>query len=165
MASIVESAPAKINLTLEVGEKRADGYHELRSVMTSATLCDTLRVEKADTVTLSCDRADLPVDGRNLAVKAAQAFFAATGIKGGCRILLQKRIPSEAGLGGGSSDAAAVLRALRKLYAPDMPAEELEATARFTLSTSSGVTHTVKEVATPSGSVILLPALSYTSLT
>ena len=127
MASIVELAPAKINLTLEVGEKRADGYHELRSVMTSAALCDTLTVEKADTVTLSCDRADLPTDGRNLAVKAAQAFFAATGIQGGCRILLQKRIPSEAGLGGGSSDAAAVLRALRKLYAPDMPAEELEA--------------------------------------
>lgn len=127
MAYIVELAPAKINLTLEVGEKRADGYHELRSVMTSAALCDTLTVEKADTVTLSCDRADLPVDGHNLAVKAAQAFFAATGIKGGCRILLQKRIPSEAGLGGGSSDAAAVLRALRKLYAPDMPAEELEA--------------------------------------
>lgn len=123
---MTEYAYAKLNLTLEVGEKRTDGYHELRSVMTSATMCDTLTVEKAKDITLACDRADLPTDGRNLAVKAAQAFFAARGMEGGCHIRLKKRIPSEAGLGGGSSDAAAVLRALRTLYAPDMPMEELE---------------------------------------
>ena len=124
---VTEKAYAKLNLTLEVGEKRPDGYHELISVMTSATLHDTVTVEKADAITLLCDRTDLPTDGRNLAVKAAQAFFETTGIKGGCHISLEKRIPSEAGLGGGSSDAAAVLRALRNLYAPDMPTEELEA--------------------------------------
>lgn len=124
---VTEKAYAKLNLTLEVGEKRPDGYHELISVMTSATLHDTVTVEKADAITLLCDRTDLPTDGRNLAVKAAQAFFETTGIKGGCHIILEKRIPSEAGLGGGSSDAAAVLRALRNLYAPDMPTEELEA--------------------------------------
>ena len=123
---VTEKAYAKLNLTLEVGEKRPDGYHELISVMTSATLHDTVTVEKADAITLLCDRTDLPTDGRNLAVKAAQAFFETTGIKGGCHISLEKRIPSEAGLGGGSSDAAAVLRALRNIYAPDMPTEELE---------------------------------------
>lgn len=123
---MTEYAYAKLNLTLEVGEKRTDGYHELRSVMTSATLCDTLTLEKAAAITMECDRADLPIDGHNLAVKAAQAFFAASGMEGGCHIRLKKQIPSEAGLGGGSSDAAAVLRALRRLYAPDMPMEELE---------------------------------------
>lgn len=121
-----EYAWAKLNLTLEVGKRRPDGYHELRSVMTSATLCDVVDVEKADLVTLVCDRVDLPTDGRNLAVKAAEAFFAATGIQGGCRIRLEKRIPSEAGLGGGSSDAAAVLRALRDLYAQELPLEQVE---------------------------------------
>ena len=124
---MLEYACAKLNLTLEVGEKRSDGYHELRSVMTSASLCDVVDVEKAKTVTLMCDRADLPIDGRNLAVKAAELFFAETGINGGCHIALEKHIPSEAGLGGGSSDAAAVLRALRVLYVPEMPMEKLEA--------------------------------------
>ncbi len=122
-----EYAHAKLNLTLEVGEKRPDGYHELRSVMTSASLCDVLDVEKCKGITLACDRADLPTDGRNLAVKAAELFFEFAGIDGGCHIALEKHIPSEAGLGGGSSDAAAVLRALRTLYAPEMSAEELEA--------------------------------------
>lgn len=123
---MTEFAYAKLNITLEVGEKRSDGYHNLRSVMTSASLHDTLMVEKAETVTLACNRPDLPTDGRNLAVKAALAFFEKTGMAGGCRIGLTKRIPSEAGLGGGSSDAAAVLRALRILYVPEMPMEELE---------------------------------------
>lgn len=123
---MTEKAYAKLNLTLEVGEKRSDGYHNLRSVMTSATLCDTLTVEKAAEITMVCNRADLPTDGRNLAVKAAMAFFEKTSIDGGCHIELTKCIPSEAGLGGGSSDAAAVLRALRILYAPEMPMEELE---------------------------------------
>lgn len=121
-----EYAYAKLNLTLDVGEKRPDGYHELRSVMTSASLCDVLDVEKEKGITLTCDRADLPADGRNLAVKAAETFFAETGIAGGCHIHLEKHIPSEAGLGGGSSDAAAVLRALRILYAPELSEEELE---------------------------------------
>lgn len=123
---MTEFAYAKLNLTLEVGEKRSDGYHDLRSIMTSASLHDTVMVEKAIDITMACDRSDLPTDGRNLAVKAALAFFEKMGIVGGCHIELTKRIPSEAGLGGGSSDAAAVLRALRTLYAPQMPMEELE---------------------------------------
>ena len=128
-----EKAYAKLNLTLEVGEKRADGYHELTSVMTSATLYDTVIVETLPTagITVECDRADVPTDDSNLAVKAAAVFFAARKAAGdnrvwGCHIRLQKQIPMEAGLGGGSSDAAAVLRALRALYAPELSKEELE---------------------------------------
>ena len=123
---MTENAYAKLNLTLEVGGKRADGYHDLTSVMTAVSLCDVVTVEKSDTVTLTCDRKDLPLDDRNLAVQAARRFFAETGIRGGASITLDKNIPSEAGLAGGSSDAAAVLRALRTLYAPELPMEELE---------------------------------------
>ena len=124
---VTENAYAKLNLTLEVGAKRPDGYHDLTSVMTSASLYDTVAVEKSDTITLQCDRSDLPRDSRNLAVRAAQAFFREMEIEGGAAIDLKKRIPSEAGLGGGSSDAAAVLRALRTLYAPELSWERLEA--------------------------------------
>ena len=130
---VTEKAYAKLNLTLEVGEKRADGYHDLISVMTSATLYDTVIVETLPTagITVECDRADVPTDDSNLAVKAAAVFFAARKAAGdnrvwGCHIRLQKQIPMEAGLGGGSSDAAAVLRALRALYAPELSKEELE---------------------------------------
>ena len=128
-----EKAYAKLNLTLEVGEKRSDGYHDLTSVMTSAGLYDTVTVETLPTggITVECDRADVPTDDSNLAVKAAAAFFAGRKAAGdtrvrGCHIRLQKQIPMEAGLGGGSSDAAAVLRALRALYAPGLSEEELE---------------------------------------
>ena len=83
---VTEKAYAKLNLTLEVGEKRADGYHELTSVMTSATLCDIVDVEKSAEISLLCNRADLPTDGRNLAVKAAETFFTEMSINGGCQI-------------------------------------------------------------------------------
>ena len=135
---VTEKAYAKLNLTLEVGEKRPDGYHELRSVMTSAALWDTILVEPLaqNGITVECDRSDVPTDDSNLAVKAAAAFFVAlregnpTDIRPrGCHIRLQKQIPMEAGLGGGSSDAAAVLRALRTLYAPAMSLDELETIA------------------------------------
>ena len=130
---VTEKAYVKLNLTLEVGEKRTDGNHELTSVMTSASLFDTVTVETlpAAGITVECDRMDVPTDDSNLAVKAAAVFFAGRKAAGdnrvlGCHIRLQKQIPMEAGLGGGSSDAAAVLRALRALYAPELSEEELE---------------------------------------
>ena len=122
---VTEYAYAKLNLTLEMGEKRRDGFHEITSIMTSVSLCDRITVEKEAAITLLCDRSDLPLDVGNLAVKAAVVFFRETGIEGGAAIQLKKKIPSEAGLGGGSSDAAAVLRALRRLYAPEISLEEL----------------------------------------
>ena len=126
---VVELAPAKLNLTLDVGAKHHDGYHDVTSVMTSAALHDMVTVEsKPDGgISLSCSDATLPCDESNLAYRAAKLFFDHFGIEcEGLHIHLEKHIPMQAGLGGGSSDAAAVLRALRQLYAPNMKLRELE---------------------------------------
>lgn len=126
---VVELAPAKLNLTLDVGAKHHDGYHDVTSVMTSAALHDIVTVESevGGGIRLSCSDATLPCDETNLAYRAAKLFFDHFGIEcEGVHIHLEKHIPMQAGLGGGSSDAAAVLRALRQLYAPNMKLRELE---------------------------------------
>ena len=126
----VEKAYAKVNLTLAVGEKRPDGYHEVVSVMQRVSLCDTLTAEQTrEGITLTCSDPALPSGEENLAHRAASLFFRETGIAGGVALTLEKRIPSQAGLGGGSSDAASALLALRKLYAPALPDTELETMA------------------------------------
>lgn len=124
---ITENAYAKINLTLSVCEKRADGYHNIDSLMHSITLSDTVTLEKADGITLSLTEGDAPLGRENLMVQAAELFFKKTGISGGVSMTLAKRIPSEAGMGGGSSDAAAVLRGLARLYGPEISLETLAA--------------------------------------
>lgn len=116
---LTEIAYAKINLTLSVGEKRPDGYHAIDSVMHSISLADTITLEKAPTISLSITYGEAPKGKENLMVQAAELFFQKTGISGGVTLTLEKRIPSEAGMGGGSSDAAAVLRGLQRLY--DVP--------------------------------------------
>lgn len=124
-----ELAPAKVNLTLDVGARRPDGYHEVVSVMQNVALYDTVTMESGtgEGISLTCDDAAIPADGSNLAWRAAEVFFHTTGVAcDGLHITLEKSIPSQAGLGGGSSDAAAVLRGLRKLYAPELPMEALE---------------------------------------
>ena len=126
---VTETANAKVNLTLAVGEKRPDGYHEVETVMTGAALSDTVTVARHPGIQdqLICDP---PVTARaedNLCMKALRLFFQELGVKEDfVTITIQKRIPTQAGLGGGSSDAAAVLRALRTLYAPDMTDTRLE---------------------------------------
>lgn len=128
--SCVEKAYAKVNLTLAVGEKRLDGYHEVVSVMQRVSLHDTLTAEQTrEGITLTCSDPALPSGEENLAHRAASLFFRETGIAGGAALTLQKRIPSQAGLGGGSSDAASALLALRKLYAPALSDTELETMA------------------------------------
>lgn len=128
--SCVEKAYAKVNLTLAVGEKRPDGYHEVVSVMQRVSLYDTLTAEQTrEGITLTCSDPVLPSGEENLAHRAASLFFRETGIAGGAALTLEKRIPSQAGLGGGSSDAASVLLALRKLYAPALSDTELETMA------------------------------------
>lgn len=128
--SCVEKAYAKVNLTLAVGEKRPDGYHEVVSVMQRVSLHDTLTAEQTrEGITLTCSDPALPSGEENLAHRAASLFFRETGIAGGAALTLEKRIPSQAGLGGGSSDAASALLALRKLYAPALPDTELETMA------------------------------------
>ncbi len=126
---VVELAPAKLNLTLDVGAKHHDGYHDVTSVMTSAALHDIVTVESESSgeIRLSCSDTTLACDETNLAYRAAKLFFEYFGIEcEGVHIHLEKHIPMQAGLGGGSSDAAAVLRALRQLYAPNMKLRELE---------------------------------------
>jgi len=107
---------AKINLSLEVVGRRADGYHDLVSVMQSISLADTLVFEKKAYNGIDLDTGcDLPADDNNLILRAARAYFEATGNPFGLEIKLTKRIPMKAGLGGGSADAAATLRALNMM--------------------------------------------------
>jgi 4-diphosphocytidyl-2-C-methyl-D-erythritol kinase len=107
--------PAKLNLFLAITGRRADGFHELVSVVAPVEFGDTLAVEPAADFSLTCDDPAVPADGSNLVLKAAQAFRRATGWGGGARFALTKRIPAGAGLGGGSSNAATALRALNGL--------------------------------------------------
>ena len=119
MTTLYEGAFAKLNLTLDVLGKRPDGYHNLQSVMQTISVRDDVEID-LDTGkdwTLSCDRAEIPTDETNLAWKAAEAYCQALHKDpGGIAIRIHKRIPSGAGLGGGSADAAAVLRALNRHY-------------------------------------------------
>ncbi|MBQ9986701.1 MAG: 4-(cytidine 5'-diphospho)-2-C-methyl-D-erythritol kinase [Oscillospiraceae bacterium] len=111
-------AYAKLNLTLDVLGCRADGYHDLEMIMQSISLCDSVavRIGCGGDVTAVSNVAHIPNDERNIAVKAARAFIAATGIDcGGVHIAMEKRIPSSAGMAGGSADGAAVLRLLNEL--------------------------------------------------
>jgi 4-diphosphocytidyl-2-C-methyl-D-erythritol kinase len=110
------TAAAKVNLALEVLGKRADGYHEVATVMQTIDLADRLALEDADDLTLTATTADVPTDGSNLALRAAAALRESARIDRGVRVWLDKRIPVAAGLGGGSSDAAAVLLGLNRLW-------------------------------------------------
>ncbi len=144
MEKVMELAPAKLNLTLDVGEKHPDGYHDIASVMTSAALQDVVTLERGvgEGITLTCSDPTLPCDETNLAHRAAQLFFDHATVEcDGLHIHLEKRIPMQAGLGGGSSDAAAVLRGLRKLYAPNMKLRELE---RMAIRLGSDVPYCVR---------------------
>ena len=119
MTTLYEGAFAKINLTLDVLGKREDGYHDLQSVMQTISLRDDIEIDvgTGKPWCLKCTKEGIPTDERNLAWKAAKVFFdASKKDPGGLEIRITKRIPSEAGLGGGSADAAAVLRALNRHY-------------------------------------------------
>ncbi|MCC7105104.1 MAG: 4-(cytidine 5'-diphospho)-2-C-methyl-D-erythritol kinase [Chloroflexi bacterium] len=121
-------APAKINLALEVLGRRPDGYHELRSVVQTIDLADTLEVETAATLSLQAPGLELPPE-ENLAFHAATALKERYRVQAGAALRLVKRIPERAGLGGGSSDAAAVLRVLDRLWDLSLSTAELAETA------------------------------------
>lgn len=119
MTTLYEGAFAKINLTLDVLGKREDGYHDLQSVMQTVSLRDDVEIDvgTGKPWALLCDKEGIPCDERNLAWKAAKVFEEASKKDlGGIEIRITKRIPSQAGLGGGSADAAAVLRALNRHF-------------------------------------------------
>ena len=116
---------AKINLSLDLVGKRDDGYHLLRSVMQTVSLCDIVTLKKGRSgITLRCNKWYIPTDGRNIAFKTAKAFFDKTGITPSVVIKIKKYVPCGAGLGGGSSNGAAVVNGLCKLYGVDMSADE-----------------------------------------
>lgn len=130
MITITEKAYAKVNLTLDVLGKREDGYHDLQGVMQSISLCDeiTLKLGTGAPWVLRCTEPGVPCDRKNLVWKAAEVFFEAAGMESdGLEMDLVKRIPSQAGLGGGSADAAAVLRALNRHYGNVFSQEDLAA--------------------------------------
>jgi 4-diphosphocytidyl-2-C-methyl-D-erythritol kinase len=117
-------APAKINLTLEVLGKRPDGYHEIKSLMQTISLCDILSFEKADSITLDCSDRSLQSED-NLVFRAAELLRNTAGYRSGAAIHLEKHIPVSAGLGGGSSDAAAAFLGLNKLWKCKLSREQL----------------------------------------
>jgi 4-diphosphocytidyl-2-C-methyl-D-erythritol kinase len=126
-------APAKINLSLRILGRRSDGYHDLDTVMQKLDLCDLVTVSIIDEpgIILHCPDSDLPEDSGNIVFRAALAFLAACADKGaGISITLEKRIPVAAGLGGGSSDAGAVLLGLNRLLEAGFSTAELIEIAR-----------------------------------
>ena len=130
MKTIKEKAYAKLNLSLDIISKMDDGYHAMKMVMQSAGLCDEISLSETNSkgIAVRTNLSYLPKDDRNIAVKAADMFMEETGVLiPGLFIDIQKNIPVCAGLGGGSSDGAAVLRAMNALTGAGLSAEELMA--------------------------------------
>ncbi len=120
-------APAKINIGLEIVGRRDDGYHDLVTIFQTVGLYDTLTVRQAGDMSMTATGLAVPTGETNLCLKAARAYFEATGEDAGCEIALHKTIPLGAGLGGGSSDAASTLRSLDKLFGYDVDLHEIAA--------------------------------------
>lgn len=121
-------ANAKINLSLDIVGKRDDGYHLLEMVMQSIDLHDDVQLEEIEEgIVLACDKNYIPLDNRNIAYKAAELLIRTYGIKKGVSIKINKNIPVAAGLAGGSTDAAAVLKGMNELFKLNLTEEELMA--------------------------------------
>jgi 4-diphosphocytidyl-2-C-methyl-D-erythritol kinase len=121
-------APAKINLSLKVAGRRADGFHEIETLIVPISLADELVLEKKEPgegIVFQCDDPSIPAGPQNLVVRAARAFFNHTKVAADVRIELRKKIPHGAGLGGGSSDAASTLTGLNDLYETGLPRKAL----------------------------------------
>jgi 4-diphosphocytidyl-2-C-methyl-D-erythritol kinase len=119
-------SPAKINLQLNILGRRPDGFHELETLLHPVGLHDELTLEPAARgIALTCSDPTLPADPSNLVWRAAAAFLDAGGLRTGVRLHLEKRVPREAGLGGGSANAAATLRGLNQLFGYPLPAARL----------------------------------------
>ncbi|XLQ19696.1 MAG: 4-(cytidine 5'-diphospho)-2-C-methyl-D-erythritol kinase [Candidatus Moraniibacteriota bacterium] len=129
MKKIQMTAPAKLNLCLEVVKKYPDGFHEIRSIMVkSQNLYDTVVIEfdeDSESISIECDNPDVPTNEQNICWKIAQKYFAKIGRRVGVKMIITKRIPMLAGLGGGSSDGASVLLALNEYFEDKLSNEEL----------------------------------------
>lgn len=133
--TVIESAHAKINLFLDITGRRPDGYHDIISVMHSVSLCDMLSVsaEKSDRIEilLTTNVSSLPTDQTNLVYRSALAYMSKFGVLAKAKIHIKKNIPVGAGLGGGSSDAAATLRAMNRIFGLASDNELLELAAHI----------------------------------
>lgn len=128
MDRISISTYAKINLSLDVTGKRADGYHNIDSIFEEISLCDTVTIElnNSKAISLSCSKPGIPTDSKNIAWKAADEFFEAAGISNpGMHIHIDKNIPNEAGMGGGSSNAAGVIKLLNEYFNTKMTDDKM----------------------------------------
>ena len=121
-----KKSPCKVNLILNILGKRADGFHELETVMQPVDICDELTFERAGSgLQLTCSHPELPADAKNLVHRAATSFLATAKISDGIRIHLQKNLPLAGGIGGGSANAAVSLSALNELFGSPLPLEKL----------------------------------------
>ena len=122
---------AKVNLSLDVSRLRPDGYHDIDSVAQVIDISDEIEVSKADagTIEVLVEGGDAPSGKENLIYRACEVFFAETGTRGGARFVLRKRIPVQAGLGGGSGNAAAAIAGLNRLYEGGLTRDEMAALA------------------------------------
>ena len=124
--TLEKPSPCKVNLLLNILGKRADGFHELETLMHPVNLCDTLTFARAARgIMLACSDPSLPVDMGNLVHRAASSFLEAAGVNEGIRIHLEKRVPMAAGLGGGSSNAATTLLGLNEMFGQPLAAATL----------------------------------------
>lgn len=124
---ITRKAYGKINLALDITGRRDDGYHLVRMILQTVDLYDLVTVERQEKgITLSCDDPRVPADEKNLAYKAAQAMIKSFDLPGGVKIHIEKRIPMEAGMAGGSTDAAATILAMDELFGLHADIEELD---------------------------------------
>ena len=126
--SIIMKAPAKLNLYLDIEEKLDSGYHNMKMVMQTISLCDKVKIEKNESgkIEICSSNNKIPLDEKNIAYKTAEAFYETRKEKfTGLKITIDKEIPMEAGMGGGSADAAAVLKGLDILEKTDMSEEEM----------------------------------------
>jgi 4-diphosphocytidyl-2-C-methyl-D-erythritol kinase len=168
---IKEEAYAKINLSLDVSGRRDNGYHDVRMVMQSISLHDTLIFEKNDAFTLATDNAELAKESdegkENIILKACRVLTEYKGAFGGAKITLTKRIPIAAGMAGGSTDAAATLRGLNRLYDLGLSMQELETIAvkigadvpfcvRGGTALSEGIGEILTKLKTPSETKIVI---------
>lgn len=125
-----KQSPCKVNLLLNILGRRADGFHELETVLHPVHVCDRLTFERGGTgIELSCSDLSLPVDAQNLVHRAATGFLQTAKIREGVRIHLEKKIPLAAGLGGGSGNAATTLLALNELFGQPLATEKLNESA------------------------------------
>src|SRR5438045_3159458 len=150
-----ELARAKVNLFLRVLRRREDGFHEIETLMVPIALHDSIEIEPANSFQFHCDERELAGED-NLVVRATRLFFSETNREPKVRLTLKKRIPHGAGLGGGSSDAAATLRALNRFFEAALPSEKLQELAAqlgsdvpFFLDTGAAICGGRGELVTP----------------